>query len=120
LVLSELDRDADLLDEANRLARRFKVSSLVMLRRFYDAEVMSRDEYFGAYRAEVDRIRSLPKSSGGQFYLTQAARVSRRFAQALVVNTLEGQTLHRDAMQMLGIRKVETLHGLARNLGIAV
>ena len=120
LVLSELDRDADLLDEANRLARRFKVSSLVMLRRFHDAEVLSRDEYFGAYRAEVDRIRSLPKSSGGQFYLTQAARVSRRFAQALVVNTLEGQTLHRDAMQMLGIKKVKTLHGLARNLGIAV
>ncbi len=120
LVRAELDEEAGIADEANRLARRFKVSSLVMLRRFHDAGALSRGEYFRWYEDELDQILSKPRRPGGQFYLTEAARVSRRFAQALVVNTLEGQTLHRDAMQMLGIRKIETLHGLARNLGIAV
>jgi Zn-dependent peptidase ImmA (M78 family) len=120
VVRAELDRTADVGEEAKRLAKRFKVSSLVLLRRFHDAGGLSRDEYFNRYEDELNRILALPRSSGGQFYLTEAARVSRRFATALVVNALEGQTLHRDAMQMLGIRKIETLHGLARNLGIAV
>jgi hypothetical protein len=31
------------------------------------------------------------------------------------VSTLEGQTLYRDAFQMLGISKVETLHDLGRS-----
>lgn len=120
LIRAEFDQSAEMVDETGRLARRFKVSSLVILRRLHDAGMMNRDAYFQAYHAELDRIRSLPARSGGQFYLTEAARVSRRFAHALVVSTLEGQTLHRDAMQMLSIRKVETFHGLARNLGIAV
>jgi hypothetical protein len=48
-------------------------------------------------------------ASGGNYYLTQEARASRRFVQALVVSTLEGQTLYRDAFQLLGIKKEKTL-----------
>ena len=44
--------------------------------------------------------------------------MSRRFAEALVVSTLEGQTLYRDALRMLGISKVETFHALGREAGI--
>ena len=62
------------------------------------------------------RILAIPRGSGGDFYLTQAARVSKRFARALVESTLEGQTLYRDAFQMLGISKVETFHELGRSL----
>lgn len=71
------------------------------------------------YGEEVERLQEGPKSSGGSFYLTQAARVSRRFARAIVVSTLEGQTLRRDTFRLLGVTKQETFRELGRSLGVA-
>ncbi len=112
----ELSR-TDPLADVSRLARRFKVSSLVIIRRVYDAGRIDWDSFQQAYQEEVARLLTIPKSSGGDFYLTQTARVSRRFARALIANTLEGQTLFRDAFQMLGIKKEQTFREFGRNLG---
>lgn len=103
------------------LARRFKVSTLVVLRRLYDARKFSWDDYRTAYDTEFQRIMrilGMRESGGGNFFNTQPARVSKRFARAVVTSTLEGQTLYRDAMQLLGFKKVSTLHELASHLGI--
>ena len=98
------------------LARRFKVSTLVILRRLLDAGRISHAVFTQTYESERKRLLSLPVGSGGNFYFTQPARVSRRFARALVASTLEGQTLYRDAFKMLGIRKGETFRELGRSL----
>lgn len=104
-----------------RLARLYKVSTLVVLRRLFDAGSVPQQTYWEAYRAEVARLLALPRpAGGGNFYLSQAARVSKRFARALVGSTLEGRTLYRDAMQMLGISKVETFNELGRSLSLPV
>ena len=50
------------------------------------------EQFWQAYDAELERLRAIPKGSGGDFYLTLGARASKRFARALVVSTLEGQT----------------------------
>ena len=113
------DRTADLNLEMARLARRFKVSTLVILRRIFDVGVLTRDEFWSAYAIELERLRGLrPESGGGDFHLTEAVRVSRRFARALVASTLEGQTLYRDAFRMLGFSKMGTFNTFGRSLGI--
>lgn len=109
------------LSNINDLARRFKVSTLVILRRIFDAEAITWDVFEVAYRDEVTRLRQIMReTSGGNFYLTQSARVSRRFARALVADTLEGRTLFRDAYQMLGVKKQAAFEGLGRALGLAI
>lgn len=107
-----------LQDETRRLARVFKVSTLVILRRLHDVGILGRDAMWQAYADEVARLQAMPKSDGGNFYLTQAARVSKRFARALVVSTFEGQTLHRDAFRLLGFSKLETFRELGHTLGV--
>lgn len=118
VLRSEYQTGAELRGEVDRLARRFKVSTLVILRRIHDAGGLTRDQLWQAYEEELERLRAIPKGKGGDFYLTQAARVSKRFARALVTSTLEGQTLHRDAFRMLGFSKLETFRELGRSLGV--
>ena len=110
----------DPLAEMARLAQHFKVSTLVILRRIHDAGWISRDALWQAYDEELSRLRSIPRSDGGNFYFTQAVRLSRRFARALVVSTLGGETLYRDAFRMLGVKKLATFHELGRNLGVPI
>jgi Zn-dependent peptidase ImmA (M78 family) len=117
LVRSEYRRDTDLAEEVSRLASRFKVSSLVILRRLHDTGRLPRDDYWQAYDAALARIRARPTASGGDFYLTLAARVSRRFARAVVVSTLEGRSSFTDAFRLLGFRKMATFRDLAHSLG---
>lgn len=119
VLRQELVRGQDLQVQMNRLARRFKVSTLVVLRRVHDAGALSREEFWRAYDAELERLRAMPAGAGGNFYLSVPVRVSRRFARALVGSTLEGQTLYRDALRMLGFSKMKTFDELGRKLGVA-
>jgi Zn-dependent peptidase ImmA (M78 family) len=118
VLRKEYRRDGDLREEVDRLARRFKVSTLVILRRIYDAGNLTQGQFWQFYHEEFDRLVSIPRGSGGNFYLTQAVRVGKRFARALVVSTLEGQTLHRDAFRLLGFSKLATFRDLGATLGV--
>lgn len=115
--------DAERTGELERLARRFKVSTLVVLRRLRDAGHLDAARYRAGYQAELERILEVLESrgdaGGGNFYNTQPARVSKRFARAVIASTLEGQTLRRDAFQMLGFKKSSTFDELAHRLGVA-
>lgn len=120
-VLREEYREGpDLHSEMSRLSRRFKVSTLVILRRIHDAGGINRQEFRDEYRVELERLTGAPVrgGGGGDFYATEAVRVSRRFARALVVSTLEGRTLFRDAFRLLAISNVNTLQNLGRRMGV--
>lgn len=107
-------------DAVTRLSRRYKVSTLVVLRRLLDVGFIMRTTFDAAWTQEVARLREIAQrtGSGGDFYRTTLSRVSRRFARALVVSTLEGQTLYRDAFRMLGVSRTETFNNLGREVGV--
>ncbi len=118
---SELGKDEPLPNALSRLARTFKVSTLVILRRLLDAGWLSRERFDAAWAQENQRLRKLAQAGGaggGNFYRTTVGRVGRRFARALVASTLEGQTLYRDAFRMLGVRNTETFNNLGREAGV--
>lgn len=119
VLQAQIQSGGVLMDEVARLARQFKVSTLVILLRLFESKRLSHEVFQHAYEAELERLRGR-KSGGGDFYLTQAARAGKRFARALVADTLEGHTLYRDALQLLGISKVETFHELGRSLRFRV
>jgi len=107
--------------EIQRLAREFKVSTLVALRRLFDEGFIDQATLWRQYREEQTRLRNLEQrgsSGGGDFYRSLGARSSKRFARAVVSSTLEGQTLFQDAFRMLGVRKTATFYEAARELGV--
>ena len=123
LLGKEFDPGAALSEETSRLARLFKVSTLVVLRSIHDAGALTSDDFWSAYWNEVRRLRKVRDSrgdSGGNFYLSVGARASKRFARALVVSTLEGRTSYSESFRLLGVKKLSTFEGLAVSLGVSV
>lgn len=111
-----------LSEELQRLARTYRVSTLVILRRVRDLGHLTWEQYGLAFETELQRIRDLPaaaKVSGGDFYNTQPTRVSKRFARAIVGDTLEGRTLYGEAYRLLGVKKHATFEALRDRIGIA-
>ncbi len=88
------------------LARRFKVSELVVARRALDARLIDRDAFFRFYNAyrEDERRRADRQAGGGDFYKTQNSRVGRVFAEAVARAVKEGRLLYRDAFELTGLR----------------
>jgi Zn-dependent peptidase ImmA (M78 family)/transcriptional regulator with XRE-family HTH domain len=120
VVRAEYEPRNPLREEISRLARRFKVSTLVVLRRIHDADGLTRDQFWSAYREELERLRAIPAGSGGDFYLTLGARAGKRFARALVVSTLEGRSSFTEAFRLLGFKKMATFREVGHSLGVSV
>ena len=105
----------ELQEEAARLARSFKVSTLVVLRRLRDIAAIDQDTFERAYAAQLGRIATMP-NGGGNFHATLRVRVGTRFGKALTDSTLAGRTSFSECFHLLGIRKSSTLRTFATSL----
>jgi hypothetical protein len=108
--------------ELERLARLFKVSTLVVVKRIYDAGLLGWDEYRDLYDAELERVVTIlarrdDGPGGGDWLKSQPLRVSRTFARAVATDAFEGRTLFRDAYALVGAAKHETFEHLAAEVG---
>ena len=114
-ISEEFDPREVLTDEIRRLARFFKVSRLVILRRIHDIEALSRDQFRQAYAEELNRLERIPNRSGGYYYHSLAARASKRFVRALIASALEERTTLTEAMRLLDVKNVSALKKIAHN-----
>jgi len=108
-----------------KLSQNLKISSLILLRRLHDLDAISENDFHSYWGEEWGRLqdnhqkeKAETPSKGGVITPDRMAisRVGRRFAQALVVSTLEGGTLYRDALRMLGVKKADVFDRIAREM----
>jgi Zn-dependent peptidase ImmA (M78 family) len=118
VMRDEYDKGKELRDELDHLARRFKVSTLVILRRIHDAGGLTREQLWDEYQRELEWLLAASRGSGGDFYRTQPVLVSKRFARALFVSTFESHTSFTEAFRMLGLKKMATFRELGHRLGV--
>lgn len=107
--------------QTSRLARVFKVSTLVILRRLFDLHALEWADFRGLYDTELEHLLELAatRKPGGNPYNTAPVRLSKRFARALITDTLSGGTSFHEAFNLIGSRKRETFDKLGDRLGIA-
>ena len=86
------------------IARRFKVSPLVVGRRALDMKYISKERFFEFYNNYAKDSKKLkPKRDGGNFWNTQIVRIGELFGGAVAQATLEGRLLYRDAYRLTGL-----------------
>lgn len=93
-------------DQFQILARKFKVSPVVVARRTLDLEFIPRSAFFNVYRNYVGRERSRgSKSGGGNFYTIQDYRVGKPFALRVFRAAKEGRIQSKEAYELTGLHR---------------
>ncbi len=84
------------------LARRFKVSPIVIARRAKDRKLIQAAEFFDFHKRYMsrERVRLEKPSKGGNFWNTQNTRVGYRFGQAVITAAQEGRLSYSDAYDL--------------------
>lgn len=113
---NDFQKNQDLHCEIDRLARQYKVSTLVILRRLLDIDRIEKELFFNEYQRIFNELKPKSKSRGGNYYAMLRSRVGQRFGSALVASTLSGETSYTEALRYLEIKKVSTLNSFANSL----
>ena len=101
------------------LEAHFHVSTWALARRALTLNFITLDEYHGYINNQQSVYRAREEAgSGPGYYRTQKARLSQRFARAVVSEALSGQLLLRDASLLLGGIKPDKIATFAKELGI--
>lgn len=95
----------DVPDRFQQMARRFKVSELVVARRALDLGLIERDAFLVFYRSyqTVERRATSQQPQGGDFYANQNLRIGHRFATTVVRAAREDKLLYSEAYRLTGL-----------------
>ena len=103
------------------MARKFKVSEIVIARRALDLAFLDKPAFFNfyeRYQAE-ERKNKAAQSGGGNFFANQKFRIGKRFAESVILATKEGSLLYSEAYQLTGLRG-KTFDEFANSIGYEV
>ena len=106
---SQFDSGIGLAEELERLADRYRCSTLFVLIRLRDTGLVRCEGFQNIYDAEVDRLRKvaerIPRGGGGDFYNNQPFRVGRTFGRAIIRDTMRGSTSMTEALRLLSFKR---------------
>jgi Zn-dependent peptidase ImmA (M78 family)/transcriptional regulator with XRE-family HTH domain len=104
-------------ENLDQVIHRFSVSTLVALRRAFDLQKISRNEYLRLYAREEKAFTEMGerRKGGGNFYNNVLARNSATLAKIVVQGATRGTVLYRDAARLLNI-STPAVQKIARHL----
>jgi Zn-dependent peptidase ImmA (M78 family) len=107
------------LQDFKLLAKKFKVSPIVIGRRALDLHKISRDTFFDFYNDYMDQFFKKKESQGGggNFYATLKYRLNPRFLAEVNRAAKQNKLLYRNAYELTGLRS-ETYHNAIKELGV--
>ncbi len=85
------------------IARKFKVSEIVIARRALDLKLIKKSEFLEFYKEYLRKERKKIKKVGGDFYKNQDLRVGEKFATAVAIAVEEGKLLYSEAFRLTGL-----------------
>ncbi len=93
-------------EDFDQLARRYKVSKLVVARRALDLGMINQPAFYRFYEITQQDVsyKQQASTSGGNFWRTQNVRIGRRFGTEVVRALREGRLLYRHAYELTGLR----------------
>nr|MCH9662977.1 ImmA/IrrE family metallo-endopeptidase [Gammaproteobacteria bacterium] len=103
------------------LARYYNVSELVILIRTYDLKYWNEIDFRKHFQAKSEELKKLAieikeknkkAGGGGDYYKTKLVATSKIFARAVTESAKNHQTLYRDAMDLLAVKKTATFEKL--------
>lgn len=104
------------------LARRFKVSPIVVGRRAMDLRLVAREyffEFYESYTQQERNVKQADRDGGGNFYNSQNTRVGRLFATQVIRAAKEGRIGFKQAYDLTGLNG-GAFQEYARRLGMGL
>ena len=121
-IKQEVIDTADIQNAIKKLVQKYKVSSLVILRRLLDAKQITRKLFDEIYSGEELKFskknNSRSSRGGGDFYRTLGVRVGQQFMYDLVASTWARQTTFTEAFRLLGIKSSSTFQNISYKIGV--
>ncbi len=87
-----------------KLAKHFKVSQIVILRRLLDTSMITKEEFHEELKILYEKEIKKPQNSGGDFYHTAPNRLSRHFLKILNIAVKNNTILFRDALRITNLK----------------
>lgn len=116
-------RGTDLTAELDRLADRYRCSTLVVLLRLRQHHLIPATGFSAHYSAELERLltamRRRRAAGGGDFYNNQPFRIGRTLSRAIIHDTQRGATPMTEALRLMSFRSAPLFDSYAKKLGIA-
>lgn len=108
------NQSIDTFENTQILARHFRVSAQVIIRRSYDLGIIPADEYFTTYQEILKASNVGKKGSGGDFYNSFFSRNSRRFTRTLISAIASGNLSYLDAARLLNTQPRSIANAMER------